>query len=89
MNQIQVDVSESPGLILRVGHGQRVFSAVVVVPQLGRDEDFCAHHDPFFDRPSDPLTGLFFVLVVVRSVEESVSLFDGLVRTTISSISYI
>jgi hypothetical protein len=59
-----------------------VFLAVVVVPEFGDDEDVFALDESFVDSTLDALSCFFFVLVVVRTVEETVAYFDGLGGTT-------
>ncbi|TKW52727.1 hypothetical protein CTA1_11257 [Colletotrichum tanaceti] len=78
VDEEQVDVAQPPGLVLLLGHGDGVLPAVVVVPQLGRDEDVLALHEPVGDGAADTLAGLLFVLVVVGAVEEAVTGLDGL-----------
>lgn len=53
--------------------------AVVVIPQLSGDEYVLALDKAFFDGSLDTLAGFFLVLVVVCTIEETISDFDGLV----------
>lgn len=78
MHQEQINVSKTPSLILLLGHGERVLAAVVVVPQLGSDEDFLAGDEAIGNGAADSLASLLFVLVIVGSIEQPVSGFDGL-----------
>lgn len=78
MDQEKVNVSKTPSFILLLGHSQRMFFSVIVVPQLGRDENLLALDEPVRDGFPDAIAGFFLVLVVVCSVKESVSDFDGL-----------
>lgn len=39
VNEVQIDVSKTPGFVLGLGHLQRMLALVVVVPQFGGDED--------------------------------------------------
>lgn len=78
MDQVKIDVSETPGLVLELGHGQGMLALVVVVPELGGDEDVLTLDEALADGALDTLTSLLLVLVVVRSVEESVTSLDGL-----------
>jgi hypothetical protein len=78
MDEVQVDVTQTPGVVLGLGHGQCVVSAVVVVPQFGGDKDVLALHQPFLDGALDAQAGLVLVLIVVGPVEQAVALFDGL-----------
>lgn len=55
-----------------------MFPLVIVIPELGCYEDILSFHDSFVDCAFDALTSFFFVLVVVRSIEESVARFNGL-----------
>jgi hypothetical protein len=52
---------------------------VVVVPQLGGDEDILALDKAFFDGSLDTLPGLLLVLVVVCTIKQAIPDFDGLV----------
>lgn len=63
-----------------MGFGLResVFFAVVVVPELGDDEDVFALDESFVDGSLDALSCFSLVLVVVGTVEEAVADFDGL-----------
>lgn len=78
MDEIEVNVSKTPLLILPFGHLDSYVLAVVVVPELGGDEDFLSLDQAVLDGLLDTLTSLLFILVVVGSVEESVAGFDGL-----------
>ena len=51
---------------------------VVVVPQLGDDEDLLTLDEAFFDRALDALACFVLVLIVVCAVEEAVADFDCL-----------
>jgi hypothetical protein len=55
-----------------------MLALVVVVPELGGDEDVLTLDEALADGALDTLTSLLLVLVVVRSVEESVTSLDGL-----------
>lgn len=57
--------------------------AVVVVPQLGGDEDVLALYKAFLDSSLDTLAGFLLVLVVVRPIEQTIPNFDGLVCVSI------
>lgn len=78
MDQVEIDVSETPGLVLELGHGQGMLALVVVVPELGGDKDVLTLDEALADGALDTLASLLLVLVVVRSVEESVTSLDGL-----------
>lgn len=52
--------------------------AVIVIPQLGGDEDVLALDKTFFDGSLDTLAGFSLVLVVVCTIEETITDFDGL-----------
>ena len=78
MDQIQIDVFQTPGFVLRLSHGQSVFSAVVIVPQLSGDEDFRSCNKALGNGPFNALAGFVLVLIVVCTVEEAVACLDGL-----------
>jgi hypothetical protein len=78
VNQVKVNVSQTPGLVLRLSHSLGMLALVVVVPQLGRDEDVLALDEALGDGALDALACLLFVLVVVGSVEAAVSRLDSL-----------
>lgn len=78
VDQIKINVSETPGLVLELGHGQGMLALVVVVPELGGDKDVLTLDEALADGALDTLASLLLVLVVVRSVEESVTSLDGL-----------
>lgn len=80
MDQIQINVSQTPGVVLGLGHGHGVLFGMVVVPQLGGDEDVFALDQPFVDGALDALPGLMLVLVVVCAIEQTVADFDRLER---------
>jgi hypothetical protein len=52
--------------------------AVVVVPELRRDEDVLALDEPLLNRPTNALSGLLLVLVVVCAIEQPVADLDSL-----------
>jgi hypothetical protein len=86
MNEVEVDVSQTPGFILRLSHGHSVFSAVVIIPQLRGDEDLFPFNQAFINRTFNALTGFVLVLIVVCAVEETIAYPDGL-GTKFSAIS--
>lgn len=86
VDEIKVDVAETPSLVLGLGHGHSMFFSVVVVPQLGGNEDILALHETLLNGSLDTLTGLLLVLVVVSTVEEAVTGLDGL-RIMLAEIS--
>lgn len=55
-----------------------MLALVVVVPELGGDKDVLTLDEALADGALDTLASLLLVLVVVRSVEESVTSLDGL-----------
>jgi hypothetical protein len=57
---------------------ESVFLAVIVVPELGDDEDVLTLDESLVDGTLDALSCFLFVLVVVCTVEEAVADFDGL-----------
>lgn len=78
VNQVQINVSQPPSLVLRLGHSIGMLALVVVVPELGGDEDVLALNETFGDGTLDALSRLLFVLVVVGSVEAAISSLDSL-----------
>lgn len=78
MNEEKVDVSQTPCLILGLGHFQSMLRMMVVVPELCGDEDVFPLDDAFFDCATDPLASFGLVLIVVRTIEETIADFDGL-----------
>lgn len=83
MNQVQVDVAKAPRFVLRLCHLDGMLLAVVVVPQLGGDEDVLALYKAFLDSSLDTLAGFLLVLVVVRPIEQTIPNFDGLVCVSV------
>lgn len=69
MNQVQVDVPETPSLILSLAHFDRNILLVVVVPELRGDENLLTFHNALFYGASDALTGFFLILIVICAVE--------------------
>ena len=69
MNEVQVDVAKAPGFVLCLGHGQRVLSTMVVVPQLGGDEDIFPFDQAFVDGPLDALASFVLVLIIICAIE--------------------
>lgn len=59
--------------------------AVVVVPQLGGDENVLALDKAFLDGSLDTLAGFLLVLVVVCAIEQTIPNFDGLVCVSAES----
>ena len=80
VDQEQVNVAQAPCLILLLDHRKRMFLAVVVIPELCGDEDILALYKTLINGALDALACLFLILVIVRSVEESVTGFDGLLH---------
>lgn len=78
MNQVEIDVTQTPGFVLGLCHFQGVLSLVVVVPQLGGDEDVLSLDETFINGTLDALTGFLFILVIVCTIEETIANFDGL-----------
>lgn len=69
MDQEEVDVAKTPRIILGLGHLQRVFSSVVIIPQLCGHENVFTFYDALPDSSADAFTCFGLVLVVVRSVK--------------------
>jgi hypothetical protein len=78
MDQVEIDVAQTPCLVLRFGLRESVFFAVVVVPELGDDEDILTLDESFVDGTLDTLSCFSLVLVVVSTIEETIAYFDGL-----------
>ena len=87
MDEVQVDIAKSPGFVLCLRHLDGMFPLVVVVPQLGGDEDVLALDKAFFDGSLDTLAGFFLVLIVVCTIEETIADFDGLVCVSVEAYS--
>lgn len=78
VNEIQINVSQAPSLVLGFGCSESMVFLVVVVPEFGDYEDFFALDEAFVDGALDALACFVLVLVVVCAVEEAVADFDGL-----------
>lgn len=78
MDEVEVNVPKTPGVILGLGHGKGMLTAVVVVPQLSGDEDVLALNEAFLDGALNTLAGLLFVLVVVGAVKAAIPGLDSL-----------
>jgi hypothetical protein len=78
VNEIQINVSQTPDLVLGFRLGEGMVFLVVVVPELGDYEDFFTLDEAFLDGALDALAGFALVLIVVCAVEEAVADFDGL-----------
>lgn len=85
VDQVQVDVAKSPGFVLCLCHLDGMFPLVVVVPQLGGDEDVLALDKALFDSSLDTLARLLLVLIVVCTIEQTISDFDGLLCVSIDT----
>lgn len=81
VNEEQINVPETPGLVLGLGHLQGVLFSMIVVPQLGGDKNVLALHQPLLDGASNALAGFLFVLIIVGAVEQAVSCLDCLLLT--------
>ena len=62
MNEVEVNVVQTPCVILSFSHGQGMVSAIVIVPQLCRNEDVVALDNAFFDGSLYSLACFFRVL---------------------------
>lgn len=78
VDEVKIDVSKTPSLVLSLGHRQGMISSVIVIPELGGDEDILTLHKAVLDGALDALTSLLLILVIVCSVEESVACLDSL-----------
>lgn len=79
VDQEQVEVAETPGLILEAGLLERVLPLMVVVPELGGDEEILALDDTLLNGTADTLSCLGAVGVVPRPVDVAVAKLDGIV----------
>lgn len=82
VNEEEVDVAQTPDLVLLAHHVDGNVLAVVVVPELGGDEDVLALHQTLADGPPDALAGLLLVLVVVGAIEQPVAGLDSLSKAS-------
>lgn len=87
MDEVQVDVAKSPGFVLCLCHLDGMFPLVVVVPQLGGDEDVLTLYKALLDSSLDALACFLLVLVVVSTIEQTISDFDGLVCISLDTQS--
>ena len=78
MDEVEIDVSQTPGLVLSFGLSESFVAVVECVPELGDDEQFFTLDEAFVDGTLDALACFAFVLVVVCTIEEAVADFDGL-----------
>lgn len=78
MDEVKIDVSQPPRLILGFRLSKGVVFLVVVVPELGDNENFFTLDQAFSDGALDALAGFVLVLVVIGAVKEAVADFDGL-----------
>jgi hypothetical protein len=62
---------------------------VVVVPELGDDEDVFALDEAFFDGALDALACFALVLIVVCAVEEAITDLDGLVIVSLRRSGFV
>lgn len=85
MDQVQVDVAKAPGFVLCLCHLNGMLLAVVVVPQLGGDENVLALDKAFLDGSLDALAGFLLVLVVICTIEETIANFNRLVCVSVET----
>lgn len=78
VDQEEINVPKSPCIVLGFGHLQSMFGPMIVVPQLGGNEDVLSLHQAIFDCALDTLACFGLVLVIVCSVEETISNVDRL-----------
>lgn len=78
VDQVQVNVVQTPGFKLQLRHLENILALVVVVPQLGGDEKVFTLDQAIGDSLADALASFLFVLVVVRTIKQSISDLDGL-----------
>lgn len=79
MDEVEVEVVETPLGHLTLGHGHGMLAAVVVVPELRGDEEILALDEAVLDGPVDALARLGAVAVVVGAVDMAVAHLDGVV----------
>ena len=75
VNEVQIDVTQSPCFVLRFCLSKCVILLVIVVPELRNDEDLFTLHEAFFDGSLDALACFMLVLVIICSVEQAVAGF--------------
>lgn len=78
MNEVQINVSQTPSVVLSFRLGESMVFLVVVVPELGDDENLLTLDKAFFDGALDALACFALVLVIICAVEEAVADFDCL-----------
>lgn len=79
VDEEEIEVLETPGLKLELGLLVRVLALVVVVPELGGDEEVFSLHQALVNGASDALASLGAVGVVPSTIEVTVSELDGVV----------
>lgn len=78
VDEVEINVSKTPGLVLSFGLSESMVFLVIVVPELGDDKDLFTLDEAFVDGTLDALACFALVLVVVCAIEEAVADFDGL-----------
>ena len=81
VNEVEVKIAETPGLVLLSGHLRGILLPMVVVPQLGGDEDVLTLDETSINGATDTFTSFGLVLIIISSVEKSVSFLYGLAFT--------
>lgn len=69
MDEVEVDIAQSPSLVLGLGLGKCVVFLVVVVPELSDNKDVLTLYKAFFDGSLDALACFMLVLVIICPVE--------------------
>ena len=78
MNEVKIDVPQTPRFVLRFRLSKSMVFLMVVVPEFGDDENLFTLDEAFFDGALDALACFVLILVVVCAVEKTVADFDGL-----------
>lgn len=76
----QIQVVNTPVLVLELGHLKHMRLSMVVVPQLGDNEELFTLHDTLLERTAHTLASLGGVLVIVCTVNVPVAELDGIVH---------
>src|SRR5512143_1184079 len=73
MDQVEIDIAEAQAIEGSVEGLQRGVIAMVVIPELGGDEDFFARESAVTDRPPH----IFFIAVETRGIYKTVAGFES------------
>lgn len=89
MNEEEIEIVASPGIIRYFGHLHCTVLFVVVVPELAGDENVLPLHQSLLDRPLHALAAFLLIAIVIGAIEETVASFDGLIEASVSSRSCV